>query len=479
MALQLWHLFLDLCLVWSATRVVGECFVRVNLPRVLGDIVAGILLGPTCLGTTASNRLFPAEIQDVLSGLAHLGLMLYIYNTGLNFDINILKGRFNQVLAIGVTATLMPAILGFASAYILTSADWAGTKGVTLSYAFATAAGCSVSALPVAALILDQKKMSSTPAGIMCIAGAGLVTILQFILLGIAQASDPDSTDPVWTFPLKLGLLLALLLALHFKNLLLPIIPTFGPLWKAAIAGEKSALGDLCKLGITMGAILCGVATDRLGFSFILGPFVFAISMHPMPREVRSGLHPSVPFTTAYLLPTFFAQNGLSVNLSSLEASQVGGVILILAASFVGKMIIVPVGMILGLNWIESAIQAALLNCRGLLVLVVNLAAADQNLYGEAMVNSMVVMALVSTIATIPLVDKLMELKVKADVKQAKCPCEDGSHKIDSCTMIHPSEVNLEDAQPPDISVEEGCVQLSPLSHKTQTLSHDPSSSAI
>ncbi|KAK3277549.1 hypothetical protein CYMTET_14453 [Cymbomonas tetramitiformis] len=156
--------------------------------------------------------------------------------------------------------------------------------------------------------------------------------------------------------------------------------------------------------------------------------------------------------------------------------NNAGGAMLILAASFVGKMMIIPVGMMLGLSWIESAIQAALLNCRGLLVLVVNLAAADQNLYGEAMVNSMVVMALASTIVTIPLVDKLMELKVKADVKQ---PCVDGSDNIDPRTVTHPSKVKLEDAHAPDVSVEEGCVQLAPLSQKTLSLTHDSSSSAI
>ena len=152
---------LALCAAWTGARLCGELGVRLRQPRVIGEIVAGVLLGPTGIGPSASDVLFPAaSAVPALQAVASLGLTLYIFSVGLDFDVRSLLPVKGQVVLLAVLSTALPAAAAVGIALVLEGMDGfvSATASMT-SFILALASAFACSALPVAALILQELKL--------------------------------------------------------------------------------------------------------------------------------------------------------------------------------------------------------------------------------------------------------------------------------------------------------------------------------
>lgn len=389
----LWVTILDLVLILAITKIFGDLAIKLKNARVVGQILGGILIGPSVLGKEGAEWLFPAGSRIALDFMARVGLMLYTYEVGLAFNPRSLRGYMGQVLATGISAVVIPGVLCgvFTLFPPLVNAPFEGSQGRAAYFMAAFSAG-SVSALPVAALMLEDRGMTKTPAGVVCIAAAALVTVCMFVLLGVASALAP-SNNPSWLFPMKMGLLLLLLLTPLLSS---PIHSCFS---------AKFSIGPRMKFLLALLALLAGCATEVLECTSLLGPFILGVTTWPLPQEQRMSLHPGRELTTLYLLPIFFGMNGLSANLRTVVAADLPGIVLMVFVAMLGKALTTFVGRAVGMTWRAALVQAVLLNCRGLLVLVVNMKAMTLSLYGSGTVVAFLLLGLVSTAVTVPLLN--------------------------------------------------------------------------
>ena len=193
----------DLALILIVARIVGSVFARFGQPRVVGEIVAGILVGPTVLGGhigTATvegaglvDRIFPAQAFSFLSLIGQVGLVLFMFLVGLELDERLLAGRGRQILVVAVAAVAVPAAFGFLAAFVLDSETWKPAGVGLTTFALFLGAGLAVTAFPVMARILQEKNLMATDMGAVGIGASAVVTVLMFLLIAGASASAKGS----------------------------------------------------------------------------------------------------------------------------------------------------------------------------------------------------------------------------------------------------------------------------------------------
>lgn len=430
-----WILF-DVAVIVIFARIMGRLALRVGQPSVVGEIVAGILLGPSILGPTVfawgepwkflgcqvgrglnegdaasiSSCFFPAAARPGLALIGQIGLAFFMFTVGLDFDASRIKGRIAGVVSVAFGVVAVPIGLAFVIAPILHDAKFASvTDGVLVGragFALMVAAMLSVTAFPVAVRILQEKGLTTTQLGTIGIASSALVTVLMFLLLGVAKATALDAEVTVHVKRLVgTGLLLVALLAI-----VRPLLRR----WMQPMSNGAPVTGE--HLAVIVGLLLfSSVAADRIGINIIVGSFLLGVVV---PRHValvtRLKERIGEPGTLLFL-PVFLAVSGLNTDFTALGWAWMPGIAVLLLAGVVAKW---PAGLVFGrlggLSWREANVAGILMNCRGLLVLVVGLAALQSGVITKQMQVGAVVMALVTTAMTGPLIDRAVS-KVNID----------------------------------------------------------------
>jgi Kef-type K+ transport system membrane component KefB len=312
-----------------------------------------------------------------------------------------------MTMALGVIAA--PLAFGLAIGPILRTEKFAplgadGTLPDTLAFSLFLAAMLAVTAFPVMARILQEKELTTSPMGAIGVAAAAVVTVGMFVLFAVAKNVNADAGLADHS---KVFIGTAVYLAVMF-GVVRPALAPIGR--KIEVEGR---LNNTWFVAAIIVAFLSSYAADRIGINVIVGGFVAGAVM-PCRALFYKQLHPRVgEFTASVLLPVFLAFSGFRTDFTSLGWSWIPGILLFLvagiAAKWGGGALSAKAG---GLTWAEGNVLGVLMNCRGLLVLVVALAAFDQKIITPQMQVGAVVMALVTTMMTGPLFDRFLPAAV-------------------------------------------------------------------
>jgi Kef-type K+ transport system membrane component KefB len=389
-----------LAVVMLAARFVGAVAVRFRQPRVVGEIVAGVLIGPSALGALGgvvdTDRLFPAPTRASLGVVGQLGLLLFMLLVGLGFDPAVLAGRIRAVLSVAVAVVVLPVAAGFALLPVLFDDRFAATDA-RVAFALFVGAMLSVTAFPVMVRILEERSLHLTPFGVVAIAAAAVVTVLMFVVTALARSAIDGSTSDMVAVPLEIiGYLVAMLLIVR------PIL-----------ARMTSAITALSPTGVLAVVMIITLVSGRLavevGLGVIVGGFVAGLVIpgrHIVGPVVSTRL---ADLVGVVLLPVFLANSGLVTDLTTLGVGVLPGLALFLVVAVVSKWVVgTAVARLVGLPAHEANALGILMNCRGLLVLVVGLAALEAGVITPQMQVGSVLVALVTTAMTGPLFSRAM-----------------------------------------------------------------------
>lgn len=420
--------FLGLVIIVVGARLCGALAVRAGQPRVVGEIVAGVLLGPSLLGpallvwnnapavlacdralapsngvASVTSCLFPPQARPVLGVIGQLALVLFMFLVGLQLDPAQLKGRVTGVVSVAAGVVVVPIAAAFALTPLLYKAAFVagfGTDAAPSKVAFTLMIGAmlAVTAFPVAARILQEKGLDQTDMGAVGIAASALVTLLMFLAVGVARgvADGAGAGAQAMRF---VGA--ALFLAVMFA-VVRPLLARLAPTIRSSSSLPGTAFATCCAV-----ALGSAYVADRIGINVIVGGFVAGVVM-----PAREQLQPQLAarlndLTTVVLLPVFLAFSGLQTDFTKLSSDVVVGLAAFIAVGIVAKWgagaVFARLG---GLSWSEGNVIGVLMNCRGLLVLVVALIALNQGVISGAMQIGGVLMALVTTAMTGPLIDR-------------------------------------------------------------------------
>lgn len=394
------YVLLDLALILIGARLIGGLFVRFRQPRVVGEIVAGILLGPTLLGTT-SAELFPAQAVSVLGGIGQIGLLLFMFLVGLEIEIPSLKSNLGTVILVGVGVVVIPLLAAPLIGPMLANPTFQQEGASRTGFILFVGAMLAVTALPVMVRILQEKGLTLSRLGAVGIAAASVCTVAMFVTSSVASlVSRGDGLGPI---ALKVGASAAYLLAMIY---------VMRPLMRKLIAPyRESGKLDAGVLSILIIVLLVsGLTAHYLGLTVIVGGFM-AGAILPVRKPLFRILNDRFgDFTAAILLPVFLAVSGLATNFTLLTGDAIAGLAFLLLAAIVSKWVGGAVlARIGGLPWQDGNVIGILMNCRGLMVLVVALVGIQNGVITPVMQLGGVLIALITTIMTGPLFDAALQ----------------------------------------------------------------------
>jgi Kef-type K+ transport system membrane component KefB len=398
---NLFTLVLQITVILAVCRLMGSLFRKFHQPRVVGEMFAGILLGPSLLGWIApqfSAYLFPPSSLGFLNALSQVGVVIFMFLVGLGIDPRELKQQSHAAVMVSHVSITAPFVLASLLALFLYPRLSDDSVSFT-NFALFMGAAMSVTAFPVLARILVERDMMKSALGNVAIASAAVddVTgwcILAYIVVLIRAAHQ---TTSIWV---TLGgiLLFALIMIYGVRFLLRGLERTFQKY------GEISENRMAFLLLLALASALC---TERLGIHLLFGSFLMGAIMPKEPKFVRYILDRFETVTITLLLPLFFAFTGLHTNVGLLKGPAMwfycGLIILVAAAGKLGGSM--AAARLSGMPWREAAGLGTLMNTRGLMGLVILDIGLDIKIISPALFSMMVVMALVTTFMAVPLLD--------------------------------------------------------------------------
>jgi Kef-type K+ transport system membrane component KefB len=379
-------------------RVFGTLARRVGQPQVVAEILAGIALGPSLLGLVwpeAMGTLFEASSLTGLKVLSQLGLVLFMFQVGVELDRSHVRQHLRTVVTAAGASAVLPALFGVGMAVALFS-EYRGPAATQGSFIAFLALAMSVSALPVMARILAEQKLTTSRVGTVALACAGVKDLALWCVLPFLVAFSSPRAGVSVLATAGFGALFLLAVVFGLRPLLAWVCSRVDQQRTTHAAGLSAVVGGLL--------FTAGVA-EWIGIHALVGAFMFGAVM-PRDGLFRATLATKLePVVVSVLLPLFFAWSGLRTQVGVLNTWGEAGVFLALAglASLGATGGGVFAGRLTGWSWRESGLLGVLLNTRGLMELVVLNIGLDLGLLSPALFTVMVLMALVTTIAATPL----------------------------------------------------------------------------
>ncbi|HEX9033275.1 MAG TPA: cation:proton antiporter [Streptosporangiaceae bacterium] len=402
-------LLFDLALIIILARLLGAAAKRIGQPPVLGEIVAGILLGPTIWGTHITATLFPATLLPPLTALADLGLVLFMFVVGYEVDLSLVRGRERIAASVAIGSILAPLALGMGLGVWLAHRYHVHDQATFVLF-FGTA--MSITAFPVLARILTDRGLHRTRIGGLTLAAASVDDVLAWALLAIVLAVAGAGSGHN-----QLRLLLAPVYAAVMIWLVRPLLRRFADTYQ-----RQGRLTPNVLAGVLALLLLSSYATDWMGVKFIFGAFIFGIVM---PRDVpalrEAILERLEQISVLVLLPVFFVVAGLNVNLRGIGLSGLADLGLIMLVAVVGKFGGAYYGArLVGVRKRQSGAIASLMNTRGLTELVILTVGLQMGILNKSLYTLMVVMAIVTTGMAGPLLRVIYPTRImERDIAEA------------------------------------------------------------
>lgn len=391
------QILLALSVVIITARAMGAIFGLIGQPTVIGEVVGGILLGPSFLGTlspTLYHALLPPTAAPFLGLIAQLGVIFYMFVVGLELDLKLLRRSGHLALAISHASIVVPFLLGTALALGIYKTH--GPPGVRFtSFALFLGVSMSITAFPVLARILTDKKINRTRMGTIALTCAAVDDVSAWCLLAlVVSVAHAKIGGAVVTLTLTVLYITAMfVLGGPLIRRLIPWLEKFDRVTEGGIALFFVAL------------LLSALATELIGIHAIFGAFLLgAITPHDsrVAKELTDRIDDLVRIM---FLPAFFAFTGMRTQIGLLSTPEdwiLCGIIILVATlgKFGGTLVAARFS---GLSWRDSSALGILMNTRGLVELIVLNLGLDLKIIPPQLFAMLVIMALVTTFATSPI----------------------------------------------------------------------------
>ena len=399
--LDLFQLVLQIAVILVAARLVGFLFQKIHQPQVMGEMVAGILLGPSLLGWLApgvSAALFPPASLSYLNALSQVGLVVFMFVVGLALNPSDLRGYGHAAVLTSHVSIVAPFCLGGLTALYLYPR--LSDDGVTFTgFALFMGAAMSITAFPVLARILTERGLLRSRMGTMAIACAAVDDVTGWCILAyiVVLVRVTHAARPAWvTIAGSLAYVLIMVFVVR------RILPAFEREFR-----KRDRLSDNLVAVIVVLVLVSALATEWLGIHLLFGAFLMGAIMPKTQEFTHYLLHKFESVTVVLLLPLFFAFTGLRTRIG------VGGgraiwfysaivIVVAITGKLGGSMF---AARLAGMPWREAASLGILMNTRGLMELVILNIGLDIGVISPAMFSIMVLMALVTTFMTTPLLE--------------------------------------------------------------------------
>ncbi|WP_082960401.1 MULTISPECIES: cation:proton antiporter [unclassified Mycobacterium] len=393
------HFFLELAVILVACRLVGLAAQRVGQPQVVGEMIAGVLLGPSLLGRVApgvQHSLFPpGPANTVLYTTAQIGLVLYMFLVGLSFDIGLIRHRAGTATAVSAAGILAPLALGaLVAAPLLTSGRFFG-HDVSLPLAMMfLGASIATTAFPMLARIIFEQRLSGTPLGTLALTCGATDDALSWCILAVVLAIHRGSPSTAVTAIVGGIVYTLVLLTVGRKSL--------------AVLGARSERDKTISAPVFSVVLVvlmtCSWLTDAIGIYAIFGAFILGVAMPSgfFSRQLTTSLEPLV---TTLLLPLFFVYSGLNTQVGLVNTPRLWGVTLgLLVLSIVGKgFACASVAWLRKVPLRESIALGSLMNARGLIELILLNIGLQAGIITPTLFSILVLVAIVTTLMATPI----------------------------------------------------------------------------
>jgi len=397
------HLFLQLLVIIAASRGIGHLFTRLGQPAVVGEMAAGILLGPSLFGLVAPQAfafVFPQSSLGTLKLLSQVGVCFFMFTVGMELNLTHVRGKAHAAVAVSHASILFPYLLGVSLAYFVFT-DLAAAGATFTPFALFMGISMSITAFPVLARILQERRLSKTSLGSTALTCAAVDdvtawTILAFVV-AIAEAASLR------------GAIATVGLVFVFVAIMIFGVRRALPRWTSAdrLAGKEPSNGTLA----TVACVVVGSAltTETIGIHAIFGAFLAGAIM-PEAHDFRGKIAVRIEtFSSVLLLPLFFAFTGVRTQIGLL-ADLEGWLLclLIIVVATLGKLGgSALAARVTGMSWSDALQLGALMNTRGLMELIALNIGYDLGLLSPRIFAMLVIMALVTTTLTGPLLTLL------------------------------------------------------------------------
>ncbi len=369
---------------------------HLHQPPVIGEVLAGICMGPSLLGRVwpdAGQFVLPSTVAPALSVVAQLGAILYMFIVGLDLNAGALRKQGHVAVAISHTSILVPFVLGAAMA--LAIYPMLSTSSVPFTvFALFLGVSMSITAFPVLARILSDRQLARTDLGAMALACAATDDVSAWCLLALVVGVARSQIE------------MALLVAVGTVAFIVLMFVVARPLLARAIErwGGDGLTGGAMAL-VLSGMLLSALTTEAIGIHAIFGAFLFGALIPHDSRIAREMIHKLEDLVTTLLLPAYFAFTGMRTQIGLVAGWEQWLVCLaIIVVATLGKFGgTLGAARVMGVGWRDSASLGILMNTRGLMELIVLNIGLDLKVISPTLFAMMVLMALVTTVATSPI----------------------------------------------------------------------------
>ena len=391
-------LFLQFAILLASCRLVGWLVRPLGQPQVVAEMITGVLLGPSLLGWVAPGlhaTLFPKQSLSIIYCLAQIGLVLYMFLIGLEFDLELIRKRVRSAVFVSWAGIATPFSLGALLAWALMDRYPLFTEHVRLwEAALFLGSAMSITAFPMLARIISERGLSGTALGTLALAAGSLDDAAAWCLLAVVLAGFTGKVS-IALVALFGGAIYGLFMFTLGRRLLARLF--------AWLLARPSREGLVLPAALTL-LMLAAWLTDRLGIYAVFGAFILGASM---PRGLlQSKLEGQIgPLTAVYLLPMFFVNSGLNTSISLLASPSILGIAaLLLVAAVAGKGVACTAAARLAGETRKDAFAiGALMNARGLMELILLNIGYERGMITQTLFTILVIMAVVTTVMAVPL----------------------------------------------------------------------------
>ncbi|WP_041622681.1 cation:proton antiporter [Phormidium nigroviride] len=391
---------LEVLIVIALSRLVGLGFRAFKQPQVIGEIVAGIMLGPSLLGLVApdlATALFPAEAVPFLNVLSEVGLIFFMFLVGLELNPKYLKSNLDIAILTSHVSILVPFSLGSLLALLLYPIVSNNSVSFT-AFALFLGAAMSITAFPVLARIITEHNLQNTKLGTLALTCAAVDDVTAWCLLAVAIAVTRTNS--------MLGALPTIIASLIYIGFMLTVVRWF----LQRLSKHYNRTGRLTQLvlsGIYIGVVASALITELIGIHLIFGAFLLGAAMPKNAGLTRELAEKTEDFVLIFLLPIFFAYSGLRTQIGLLNSPELWLLCAaVLGVAIVGKYVGTYVAArVCGIGNRAASALGWLMNTRGLTELIVLNIGLSLGVISPLLFTMLVIMALVTTFMTSPLLE--------------------------------------------------------------------------
>ena len=406
-------------------RFFGWVFKKIGQPSVIGEIIAGIVLGPSLLGMyfpEFSAALFPVESLGNLKFLSQIGLILFMFVIGMELDLKVLKNKANEAVVISHASIIIPFALGIGLAYFVYNRF--APEGVKfLSFSLFMGIAMSITAFPVLARIVQERGIHKTKLGAIVITCAAADDITAWCILAVVIAIVKAGTFVSSLYIIGLAFIYVLAMLFVVK----PFLKRIGDLY-----GSKDTIVKPVVAIFFLTLILSSYATEVIGIHALFGAFMTGAIMPDVAKFRTIFIEKVEDVSLILLLPLFFVFTGLKTEIGLINDPylwKVTGFIILVAVigKFLGSAL---AAKFVGQNWRDSLTIGALMNTRGLMELIVLNIGLELKVLTPEVFTMMVIMALVTTFMTGPALDLINYLFKSKDSIVPEIETKPNDYKI-------------------------------------------------